>query len=221
MAKDPAFLFYPGDWLGGTMTFNRPNKGAYIDLLICQFNNGPLTIEDIRTVLSNDFESMWESKLKSKFKIDEEGRFFNKKLLEEMIKRKGWCKSRNNNKEGNNQYSGSEKRSYDLQNLGHMENVNEDEDLTKQKIKFSEFVLMTQGQHDQLAQKLGITVLKTYIERLNNYIGSKGKKYKSHYHTILSWADKDGVSKAGPAKRSEQDETLRKMKQWEKEKQIG
>lgn len=59
------------------------------------------------------------------------------------------------------------------------------------KVKFSEYVQMTQGQYDQLAQKLGKTVLDEYVVRLNNYIGSKGKKYKSHYHTILSWTDKD------------------------------
>lgn len=60
------------------------------------------------------------------------------------------------------------------------------------KLKFMEFVLMTQGQYDQLAQKLGKTVFEQYVVRLNNYIGSKGKQYKSHYHTILNWADKDG-----------------------------
>lgn len=63
------------------------------------------------------------------------------------------------------------------------------------KIKFSEFVVMTQGQYDQLAQKLGKTVLDQYVERLNNYIGSHGKRYKSHYHTILNWHGRDGGTK--------------------------
>ena len=27
MAKDPAFLFYPGDWLGGTMGMTLEEKG--------------------------------------------------------------------------------------------------------------------------------------------------------------------------------------------------
>jgi len=31
------------------------------------------------------------------------------------------------------------------------------------------------------------------IERLSEYIASKGKKYKSHYATILAWARKDGT----------------------------
>lgn len=96
MAKDPAFLFYPGDWLGGTMTFNRHHKGAYIDLLMAQFNSGPLSLEDIRDILKEDF-SMWDLKLKSKFKIDSEGKFFNQKLFEEQSKRKSFSESRRNN----------------------------------------------------------------------------------------------------------------------------
>ena len=64
MAKDPAFLFYPGDWLGGTMTFNREQKGAYMDLLMVQFNSGHMCLDDIKAVLGPDFDTMWERKLK-------------------------------------------------------------------------------------------------------------------------------------------------------------
>lgn len=89
----------------------------------------------------------------------------------------------------------------------------------KETVKFSEFVFMTQGQHDQLAQKLGITVLNEYVERLNNYIGSKGKKYKDHYYTILNWYSRDGGKKPSvtPPKQVK-NEALEKVKQWEKER---
>ena len=33
--------------------------------------------------------------------------------------------------------------------------------------------------------------LLPYIEKLSSYIASKGKKYKSHYATILNWSRKD------------------------------
>lgn len=97
MSKDPAFLFYPGDWLGGTMTFNRSHKGAYMDVLMAQFNCGHLTIEDIKTVLTHDFELMWESKLKRKFIQDSEGRYFNEKLEKELVARKNFTESRRKN----------------------------------------------------------------------------------------------------------------------------
>lgn len=97
MAKDPAFLFYPGDWLGGTMTFSRAHKGAYMDLLMAQFNNGPMPLEDIKAVLGPDFDIMWEPKLSSKFKIDKKGNYFNEKLDNEMKRRKKFTESRRRN----------------------------------------------------------------------------------------------------------------------------
>jgi len=39
MAKDPAVLWYWGDWAGGTATFNRFLKGCYMDLLTAKINN--------------------------------------------------------------------------------------------------------------------------------------------------------------------------------------
>jgi hypothetical protein len=65
------------------------------------------------------------------------------------------------------------------------------EPLNNKKIKFLEFVLLTDSENQSLIDKFGDSATKDYIKRLNNYIGSKGKKYKSHYHTILSWSDKD------------------------------
>ena len=86
MSKDPAFLFFPGDWLGGTMALTRHHKGAYMDLLMAQFNNGHMNIEEIKTILGQDFETMWESVLKKKFIQDDKGLFFNKRLDEEKLK---------------------------------------------------------------------------------------------------------------------------------------
>lgn len=90
MAKDPAFLFYPGDWQGGTSTFTRHLKGCYIDILIAQFNSGPLSIDEIKTVLNNDFAA-WGTLIK-KFKKTETGLFFNERLEIEKEKRKEFSK---------------------------------------------------------------------------------------------------------------------------------
>ena len=56
---------------------------------------------------------------------------------------------------------------------------------------YGEFVRLTEDEHQKLLERLGQALTTDYIERLDNYIGSKGKKYKSHYHTILTWARKD------------------------------
>jgi len=95
MAKDPAFLFYYQDWLVGTYFLNRKEKGAYMDLLCYQADKGYLTTEIINEVLNGDIEC-WQ-KLKDKF-IEEEGKFYNKRLKEEREKRKLYSESRSKNR---------------------------------------------------------------------------------------------------------------------------
>lgn len=130
MAKDPAFLFYPGDWLGGTMTFSRAHKGAYMDLLMCQFNQGHMAIQDIKDILGEkDFNEMWDSKLKSKFNIDLEGRFYNEKLETEIVKRKNYTDSRKKNLKSTSKQSDHMSTDmahpYETHMIEHMENENE------------------------------------------------------------------------------------------------
>jgi hypothetical protein len=55
------------------------------------------------------------------------------------------------------------------------------------KIFFGEFVKLTKEEHQKLVDKYESEFVDACIERLDNYIGSNGKKYKSHYRTILSW----------------------------------
>lgn len=63
------------------------------------------------------------------------------------------------------------------------------------KKRFGEFVKLTSDEHTRLMEKFGESRTADLIEALNNGIGSKGYKYKSHYHTILSWARKDAKDK--------------------------
>ena len=134
MAKDPAFLFYPGDWLGGTMTMSRHQKGCYMDLLIAQFNNGPLSLDTIKTVLGQD-QAHW-AVLSSKFKQTADGLWFNERLATEIEKRKNFCDSRRNNKSGRKKtydktYDYTHDKSHDL----HMENENENRNEIKDSLK--------------------------------------------------------------------------------------
>ncbi len=59
------------------------------------------------------------------------------------------------------------------------------------KKKFLDFVSMTQQEKDKLDELMGKKTTDRFIERLNNYIGSHGKKYKNHYFTIRSWWRKE------------------------------
>ncbi len=83
MAKDPAFLFYPGDWLGGTMGMTLEEKGAYLELLVMQWNCRRITNDAAKRLVGSQ---IWQ-KLAHKFESDGSG-FFNKRLEEEVIKRR-------------------------------------------------------------------------------------------------------------------------------------
>lgn len=96
MAKDPAVLWYWADWHSGTTTLSRFLKGCYMDLLHAQFNNGRLTISEIKTVLGVDFAQAWHT-LQKKFKQDEAGLFYNERAEIEKSKREKFVKSRRNN----------------------------------------------------------------------------------------------------------------------------
>jgi hypothetical protein len=94
--SDPACLWYWGDWAGGTSRFSRHLKGCYMDLLFAQFNGGPLTLDEVKTVLGSDFGPSWPT-LQKKFKTTPDGHFFNARLQKEKDKRSSFVESRQKN----------------------------------------------------------------------------------------------------------------------------
>jgi hypothetical protein len=69
------------------------------------------------------------------------------------------------------------------------------------KETFGEFenVQLTLTEYDKLVTAFGEFEAKERIDRLSEYLASKGGKYKSHYATILSWARRDEKdSRASP-----------------------
>ncbi len=58
------------------------------------------------------------------------------------------------------------------------------------KYKYADFVTLTRDEYANLCGQFSEEVAKRMIEILDNYKGSKGKKYKSDYRAILSWVVK-------------------------------
>ena len=128
MSKDPAFLFYPNDYIGGTMGMTFEEKGAYVELLMLQFNRGHMTSQMIAQTVGQ----VWV-KLQDKFKIDKNGLYYNERLDLEIEKRKSFIKSRFNNLSGTNQYSKKEGHK-GAHMTKHMEDEDEDENLNEDSI---------------------------------------------------------------------------------------
>ena len=122
-------LWYWGDWNSGTQLLSRFLKGCYMDLLHAQFNNGPLSLEEIKTCLGSDFGTSWPT-LQKKFKQNRQGLFFNERCECEKLKRQKFVSSRANGKAGR-------KKSYDKSHDFHTDNhtENEDEDGNKDGLK--------------------------------------------------------------------------------------
>lgn len=59
------------------------------------------------------------------------------------------------------------------------------------KKKFLDFVQLSDEEYQKLIEKFGTKKTDELIEKLNNYIWSTGKRYKSHYFTILNWSKND------------------------------
>jgi hypothetical protein len=92
MHKDPAFLFYPSDFLTGVTDLTMEERGQFITLLCLQHQKGSLSEKTIRLSVANVSDDVI-----SKFKKDEEGNFFNERLKLEIEKRSAFVDSRREN----------------------------------------------------------------------------------------------------------------------------
>jgi uncharacterized protein YdaU (DUF1376 family) len=170
MAKDPAFLFYPGDYVSGTMGMTFEEKGAYMDLLMLQFNRGHMNTHMIQHTVGH----LWEQ-VKCKFIEDTEGLWYNVRLDFEKEKRKTFTESRRNNIKPKEKPK--KEPSYETHMQPHMdshmenvnENINEDINNNKSKCNFEEAL-------EYISIRLGIDQGKTEAKKFFNYYESNGWK---------------------------------------------
>jgi len=94
MSKDPAFLFYSSDFLTGTLFFSMEERGEYITLLCIQHQQGHISKKDFFSITKPN------SKVVSKYLIDENGLYYNQVLSKIVEKRKEFSLSRRNNRLG-------------------------------------------------------------------------------------------------------------------------
>lgn len=87
--KDPAFLFYPSDFLTGCTNLTMDERGQYISLLCIQHQTGHLSDKTIRLSVGNVSVDVL-----SKFQQDENGLYFNARLEMEIVKRSQFVDSR-------------------------------------------------------------------------------------------------------------------------------
>jgi hypothetical protein len=92
MSKDPAILFYTGDFLNGCTCLTMEERGQYITILCLQHQLGHLSEKTIRLSLG----SVSVDVLK-KLSKDSEGNFYNERMDSEMQKRAQFIETRKDN----------------------------------------------------------------------------------------------------------------------------
>ena len=117
------------------------------------------------------------------------------------------CEDKENNKRATNGQQTNNKRATNQQQ--HLKNVKNVKNINKYIMPaMGEFenVRLTEEELEKLKEQFPYD-WQDRIERLSGYIASKGKRYKSHYATILSWARKD--KKDAEARNSSNKESCR------------
>ena len=180
MSKDPAFLFYSSDFLTGTLLMSMEQKGKFITLLCIQHQKGHMIEKDMLQICGTYDEDIF-----SKFKKDNDGKFYNERLKEEIEKRKAYSESRRNNR----------KKKEDMIDISktyvqHMENENENENVIKNK-KVTSFQKPTFEQVEEYMKERGMS---NYASRFHNFYESKGwmvgkNKMKDWKAAVRNWED--------------------------------
>jgi len=186
MAKDPAFLFYSNDFLTGVSDLTFEERGQYITLLALQHQKGHLTEKIIKITVPNV-----SSDVLSKFSIDDEGNYFNKRLELEAKKR-----SEHSRKQKERALKGWEKRKRESQTDATadatalpLENVNENKDVIKSNKgvppfeEFLEYALDNKPNVDQEAVKLKYESWKVNGWKTG---GKSPRKIKNWKSTLLN-----------------------------------
>jgi hypothetical protein len=157
-------------------------KGKFITLLCIQHQKGHMIEKDMLQICGTYDEDIF-----SKFKKDNDGKFYNERLKEEVQKRKAYSESRRNNRKKKEDMIDTSK-TYDE----HMENENENEnkDLNKSK-KVASFQKPTLEQVEEYMKERGMS---NYASRFHNFYESKGwmvgkNKMKDWKAAVRNWED--------------------------------
>lgn len=217
MGKNPAFQFYPADWTRDLDDFDLEIEGAWIRIM-CRLWWSPergkmtKTLRDFARILRKTekktlkiLQILIEKGVASGQILDNQNiTIISRRMVKDdkisQIRKEvgklggnpGLKKIRSNL---DNQSSNQNSQSSSSSSSSNKEKINK-----KEKEIFGEFqnVKLTADEFEKLKNQFGEQGTKQRIENLSSYIASKGKKYSSHYATILTWERKNKSTNSKP-----------------------
>jgi hypothetical protein len=200
--KDPAMLFYPSDFMMEISYMTNEEAGKYIRVLCNIFFHGRLSIDIIKRICGEEYETILN--LLSR---DDKGLYYHERMEYEMLKRRQFCESRSKN--ASSKSKKEEDKAEETKTVGtgvpdcpqaeekkaeekkpEQKKVEETKSEEKKIYGREQNILLTDGEYCALKGELG-DKLEKRIEDVSLYIKKFGKKYESHYALILSWRELD------------------------------
>jgi len=202
MSKDPAFLFYSSDFLTGVSDLTMEERGQFITLLCLQHQKGHLT----KKVMQLQCHGIPTADVLAKFRIDENGLYYNERVEQEREKRAAHSLKQRQNalKRWNKDKSSTKQTLYDGNAMAMpLENENENENVDDIVIEiypaFSDFWNLYDkkvGSKDKIEKRWNALSQKTkeqIIDYLPAYLEATPEKaYRKNPQTFLnnkSWED--------------------------------
>lgn len=176
MSKDPAFLLYHQDFFTGVSDMTNEEIGAYILCLCVQASKGGISEKHMINICKT--QSVHET-VKSKFVFNTESNVFeNKRLKEEIDKRKKYSESRSNNRKGKKKTS-INKDDLSLTYDNHMENENEVENTINNNLSYKDTLLKNENWKKTISTQFKITP-EEVILKLDNFCNHLETELKFH-----------------------------------------
>jgi len=211
MGKLPAFPLYASDFYMDTATWENDELGAYLRLLLYEWINGGLPddtykLAKIAKESQRKFVDKWKN-LSHKFTLNGNGLLINQKMESVRQEKLYYIESQREKgiKSAKKRWEGHitrvtttvKKRLQPEDNPSSSSSISSSKEkkIIKEKNVFGEFqnVKLTEDEYIKLVKLYGESGTNSRIENLSSYVASKGKKYSSHYATILSWERKHEV----------------------------
>lgn len=213
MGKSPAFQLYAADFYMDTVGWSAIQVGAYFRLLLHEWVNGPLPddMAKLSRIAGVDIKTMgkiWTLEVGKKFEKNEDQQWENSRLEHTRIEQTEYKEKLANSgrlgglttqglKRDKQSKASSKALSKNKALLSSSSPSPSKEDINN-KILYLDFVFLSEEEHQKLVAQFGEHGAKERIDRINVYLGSTGKKYKSHYYTILNWERRNGDGEHRP-----------------------
>ena len=177
-SKSPAVLFYTGDFLADTTLWNYDELGRYIKLLCIQHLQDGISEDDFQAVANGC------KRILDKFNVGDDGLYRNKRMAEEIEKRKAFSEKQRANglKPKRSQTEAKPKPNSNPR----VENENVNEDVIKDVITYLNEVLSTKYKHnaDYIKKHINARISEGYT--LEDFKTVIDKKYRSWSGTEMA-----------------------------------